>query len=70
MCINVYQSEGTTTGYVGHELTHRPQKYQNRPGKECMDFLKNQAEANKAHIPACGNMIVSAQNSVRREKLS
>lgn len=55
---------------MGHELTHRPQKYQNRPGKECMDFLKNQAEANKAHIPACGNMIVSAQNSVRREKLS
>ena len=69
MCTKGNQSKKTTTDYVGHELTHRLQKCQNRSGKVCLDFLKNEVEAYKTHVSGCDNIIASALNSIRIGKL-
>lgn len=63
------QSKETTTDYVGHELTHRLQECQNRSGKVCLDFLKNEVEAYKTHVSGCDNIIAFALNSIRIGKL-
>lgn len=69
MCTNGNQSKKTTTDDVGHELTHRLQKCQNRLGKVCLDFLKNEVEAYKTHVSGCDNIIASALNSIRIGKV-
>lgn len=49
---------------LGHELTHRLQKCQNRYGGGCLNSLKNEVEAYSTHIRGCSNIIEHAKQSV------